>query len=320
MRKVFSAVSQIFPFGIFPKITNQKLILPFYHIITDEIPRHIKYLYPIRNIKTFEKDLDFFLKYYKPITLTELKTLINSKISKKVFHLTFDDGLSEFYNIVAPILIKKGIPATVFLNTDFIDNKDLFYKFKISIVLSHLDKVKNITAFNNFKRISKTLKFNNIIEIDDIAKKHVISFSEYLTEKKPYLTTEQIIKLKEQGFTFGSHSINHPFYSDISLDEQIIQTIKSIDFITNKLKIDDKVFAFPFTDFGISKLFFDSIAKTSKIDLTFGTAGLKKDMVLTNLHRIPMENNFYSAKRIIGGEYIYYIAKSLINKNIIVRY
>jgi hypothetical protein len=71
---------------------------------------HFNYNY--RNTVQFEKELDFYLKYFKPVSLDEL---ISKKDSgKKIFHLSFDDGLKECAEIIAPILLKKGNSCNVF--------------------------------------------------------------------------------------------------------------------------------------------------------------------------------------------------------------
>ena len=109
--------------------------LPFYHAVSDEKLPHVLN-YPYRNILQFEKELDFFLKYFQPVLLEEL---ISGKCSgEKGFHLSFDDGLRECAEVIAPVLLKKGIPATFFLNSAFVDNKALFHKYKASLVLNRL--------------------------------------------------------------------------------------------------------------------------------------------------------------------------------------
>ena len=74
---------------------------------------------------------------YKPITTFELKKFIteNSALPKNAFLLSFDDGLKEVFTTIAPILLKKGVPASFFINPCFIDNNELFYRYKISLLI-----------------------------------------------------------------------------------------------------------------------------------------------------------------------------------------
>ena len=110
-------------------LSNQRLIIPLYHSLKAyENQDFISPLYQLRTVETFEKDLEYFLKHFKPISLEDLILLNKKKEQPKTpsFHITFDDGLSSFYQVAAPLLEKKGIPATCFLNNDFIDNQELF--------------------------------------------------------------------------------------------------------------------------------------------------------------------------------------------------
>lgn len=341
MNSKFYQLSKVFknaPLSLLIKITGQNVIYPFYHAVSDYELIHIKHLYNVRTSKAFEKDLDFFLKYYKPIEYYELIDSItkNILIKKNSFLLSFDDGLSEFDSVIAPILKRKGIPAICFLNSAFIDNKDLFFRYKESVLLDKLKNSEVSSGLKNeielwFKQRKLTYNDNydsllsiNYLErnnLDSFAKLIGIDFNEYLQKYKPYLSTDQINSLIKQGFIFGSHSIDHPMYSYLDENEQILQTETSIKEITKKFNLNYRIFSFPFTDFSIKKSFFDKVLNknNSVADLTFGCAGLKHDSCLKNIQRIPIEMGNFSAQNIIIGEYMYYILKAFLSKNIINR-
>lgn len=285
------------------QLSGKKLILPFYHLVSDASPSHISSLYAHKPIHAFIEDLDYLLKHFKPISLQELILLKkqNKPFPSNCFHLSFDDGLSEFYHIVAPILLKKNIPATVFLNSDFIDNKALFYRYKASILAEALT-AENLLTFS----------YQQKEELDELALLYDIKWSDYLANKQPYLTANQINELIKQGFTFGSHSNDHPLYSDLTLDEQIEQTLTSLAKITTAFKLDYNVFSFPFTDDKVTKNFFKHIEKN--VDLTFGSAGIKDDVIETNLQRIPMETAL-NAELQVKMQYVAYLFKRLIRKH-----
>jgi len=288
-------------------MTRQKLILPFYHLVADESPIHVRNLYEAKSVKEFKDDLDFLLANYKAISLKELieYTKGSKKITENVFHLTFDDGLKELYTVIAPILKEKNVPATFFICTDFIDNKSLFYRFKASI-LTEKYSAKGVLSVP-YQEAKKIEELGNVLGAD---------FESFLEKEQPYLTDNQIKELIAQGFTIGAHSQDHPLYNSISIEDQVAQTVKSVEELTNRFNLDYKVFSFPFTDDGVSEEFFSRIK--NKVDLTFGTAGLKKDSISFNLQRIPMEQP-YSGKEIIKGEYFYYLLKKTVGKSKIKR-
>ncbi len=337
--EVISAVKTIarrIPLSVLLKTTHRDLILPVYHLVSDQQIPHIKHLYEVKNIAAFVQDLEFLLENFQPLDFGALVKHVSGekKLSSPGFFLTFDDGLREFYTIIAPILESKGVSAMNFLNTAFIDNRDLFYRYKISLII---DKIKTRQTGAELKLISDILRlksinlsrtvkellqlgYSDIPIIDSIAKMLEINFSAYLDTFQPYLNSDEITDLIQRGFTFGSHSIDHPVYYDLDLPEQIRQTQLSMDTIVETFRLNYRAFAFPFTDYQISKSFFDYLYKDEKKpDLSFGSAGLKQDLYQQHLQRIPMEMNHMSAKQIIHGELLYYFLKSFLGKNQIIR-
>ncbi|HMP24892.1 MAG TPA: polysaccharide deacetylase family protein [Saprospiraceae bacterium] len=333
IRKNLIIFNNIFSLNQLIKLTSQRIFLPFYHTISDERLPHISNLYPLRNRKLFEEDLDYLCKYFEPISIDDLYSIINENkpIPKPVFHLTFDDGLKEVYFNIAPILERKGIPATIFINTDFVDNKALFYRYKVSLL------IENIRFINRYtKEIAKTLaidtqdnkaiiaellsiNYNDISKIDSLAKILNINFEKYLLEFKPYLTYNQVNDLLKRGFNIGSHSASHPFFKDIDEKERKIQVNESFMYIEKNFNVQKRYFSFPFSDEGIEIPFFQWLYENQRCNLSFGISGLKSDFTKFHLHRTPFESSTQKAKDIVKSEYFYYLVKSFFNKNKITR-
>jgi len=119
--------------------------VPFYHVISDEALLHPKYLFRHKAIEAFKKDLDFLLASYHPIALRRVLECRNAHcpLPDKCFLLTFDDGYREMSDVVAPILLVKGVNATFFVNSAFVDNKDLCYASKASLLVERLKREKS---------------------------------------------------------------------------------------------------------------------------------------------------------------------------------
>ena len=332
----YNPVVNTLPVNFLVNISRQKLILPCYHIISNDYRPHITNLYKYKNVKSFRSDLDFLLKYYKPVDLSVLIDLIknNAQPVSKLFFLSFDDGLREFYDVISPILLEKGIPATCFLNSAFIDNKDLFFRYKASILIELLNNATrkseewkiikkwfsdNHMSAENYKPELLKIRYDNKSILNELADVLEYNFKDYLDKEKPYLTTQQINELINKGFTFGAHSIDHPEYRHITYSNQIKQTKESVEMITARFKLDYKAFAFPFTDFGLSRQFFQEINRDISLDITAGCAGIKHDSIKNNLQRIPMDEYNLKARNRIKIDYFYYLIKSIFRKNKIIR-
>jgi peptidoglycan/xylan/chitin deacetylase (PgdA/CDA1 family) len=74
--------------------------------------------------ESLEKEIQFLLKNrYEFITFSELSKVHGNESGKKYVCLTFDDGYLDNYTVLFPLLKKYNITATLFVTTDFIDNK-----------------------------------------------------------------------------------------------------------------------------------------------------------------------------------------------------
>lgn len=304
-----SGLPGLFPLDLLAAVSKQKFIQPFYHIVSNENCPHIKNLYEVKTTKEFEADLDFLLKHYSPIAASDLNDVVAGKFkNKKIFLLSFDDGLREVHDVIAPILLRKGIPAVFFLNSAFIDNKALMFRYKVSLLIEQLANDKT-----DLKKRLKAERTDSAL-ITETAEQLSFRFETFLKQQQPYLTSAQVEGLITKGFTIGAHSVDHPYYEDISFDEQIAQTIHSLSFLQQRFGIKEKLFAFPFTDFGVEKRFFETIFTGKKIDFSFGGAGFKKDVSPFHFQRLAMEQSA-AAEEIIRTEYLYYLLKAPLFKN-----
>jgi len=311
--------------GVNPLIIN-------YHVVSNEILPHIEHIYKYRNHDHFIEDLDILAKYYQPIDLhTYLDHLKNKQeLPKSAMLLTIDDGLKEIYTNMAPVLLEKKIPATIFLTKNYIDNKELGYDHKKSLLISKLNELKPndvqklLIQFGLFEKNKLTMNqsiinisYNNRNIVDEIANSVALNFDNYLLENKPYITSSQIKELVDNGFTIGGHSIDHAKFTELSLSDQINQAVESVDYVCNKFSVGYRVFAFPYWDGGISHEFFKLME--NKVDATFGTQGMLTDPATLNHQRIGIERFSHPTKRMIKAHYFRKIIYKLLRKHIISR-
>jgi peptidoglycan/xylan/chitin deacetylase (PgdA/CDA1 family) len=311
-KKFISLVSPfapVLPLDILCAATGHDFIIPFYHVVSDEECPHIRHLYGYKSVKRFEEDIDYLARHYQPVGADALPDIVAGKYKgKRIMLLTFDDGLRQMYDIVAPILLRKGIPAVFFLNTDFIDNKGLMFRYKASLAWDLVTDKQKLT-----NAISDTQVMEQLTSVI------TDRFAVFLREYKPYMTTTQIQSLLSEGFTIGAHSSSHPYYEYLSLDEQLDETLGSLDILAKDFGITQRLFAFPFTDHGVSKSFFDRIFAEGKVDFSFGGAGIKNDVHPRQFQRIPMEGWSAGAEQTLKSEYLYYMLRGPLGRNTIQR-
>ena len=329
-QKLASPLFSKIPFSVFDRMTRELLIVPYYHIVSDSEVLHVKNLYKNKTIRQFKEDIDFLLKHYSPVGLREVLSSLKADhpLSKKVFLLTFDDGFREIYDIIAPILLDKGIPATFFISSGFLDNRELCYQHKASLLVEKMQKgmssgtdgeIRGILAKSGFSipRLSEgvlKVDYKRRTVLDRISQVLLLDFQKYLNEEQPYLTSDQTKDLIGRGFTIGAHSIDHPHFVTLSLPDQLQQTIMSVRHIRENFGLDYGAFAFPHNDEGVSREFFQTIQESGLIDITFGTGGMTNGGVESHKQRINLEEPLLPARGIIAWQHTRRLYKQLRGK------
>jgi peptidoglycan/xylan/chitin deacetylase (PgdA/CDA1 family) len=258
----------------------QPPLILYYHAVSDENLPHIRHLYKYKNLDFFQKDLDYLQKHYSmisPADLLEGKPLPNDSCL-----LTFDDGFRECSEIIAPILLERGINAAFFIN-----NNDIYYRNKLSILIDLLDRNEytqtqleccnaifpdNIVSGKSLKEAILTIGYFEREKADRALEILGFDLHGYLQEAKPYMTTTQIEDLYNKGFYIGSHSIDHAPLSKLNFQEQLDQMIIGMDTIQTEFNLPYRIASLPHNDRGLEGQFFH--AMRDNMDLLFGGHGL----------------------------------------------
>jgi peptidoglycan/xylan/chitin deacetylase (PgdA/CDA1 family) len=329
--------SALLPTALLTKAAGSPALFPYQHLVSDKEVLHIKHLYPCKNTKQFTEDLDCLLQRFQPLAVTDLQDAISSgkKIPSNSFLLTFDDGFREVYDVIAPILLKKGVPAIFFINPAFIDNRELFYRCKISLLIEQVYRNKNnssllqqcakvlgndmnIDASAIASGIKKITNFNQEIT-NQLATVFKLSYADYLEQEQPFLTTSQLVELTKQGFTIGAHSWDHPYYDLLSNEEKLLQTKRSVTFVTEKVRPKVTTFSFPHFDTNIPQSFFSALPQACHVDLLFGIQNQKKELQNKMLHRFNAERPDMPLKKQLNGILLLMILRELTGRNSVVR-
>jgi peptidoglycan/xylan/chitin deacetylase (PgdA/CDA1 family) len=330
--RLLRGVAGALPLELMRALTGQRLVMPVYHLVTDCPVHHIRHLYPVRSVRDFEADLDFLLRHFTPVDLLQVIGLAQQgrPLPENAFFLSFDDGLREFHDVIAPILLRKGVPATCFLNSAFIDNRALMFRYKVSLALHALGQdarllesaevkawMRSRSHAGDLLRLLPNLRHRDAAYLDALLPLVGVDVAGFLNTQQPYLTSAQIDALIAKGFHFGAHSIDHPEYRFLHLEEQVRQTIGSMDAIQTQFGLGYRAFAFPFTDFGVEDAFFQKVfSGDDALDVSFGCAGLKREPIARHFQRIPIEQEGLSAERTIRTEYLYYLMKAPFGRNV----
>jgi peptidoglycan/xylan/chitin deacetylase (PgdA/CDA1 family) len=332
MRNIFYRIPLPVSFNLLRKASGVNPLVVNYHVVSDHPLPHVDHIYPYRNSTRFTADLDFLVSRYHIITLHDLLESLQHpkhRLPENSLLVTIDDGLKEVYEIAAPILKKKKIFPAVFLTKNYIDNKELGYDHRKSLLIHFAGDKKNQHATAGiieilheeglFKADLKSsvlgIPYKKRHVVDLLADAADIDFASYMAKNKPYLTGSQIMELKDQGYMFGGHSIDHPDFRELTPEEQLSQAKESMDFVCSEFNIGYRTFAFPYWDASIPREFFIRL----KADATFGTQGLLADPIPNHIQRIGFERFSYTAQKSIKAHYFRRILLSAMGKENIAR-
>jgi peptidoglycan/xylan/chitin deacetylase (PgdA/CDA1 family) len=301
-------------------LSGVSLVVPFYHMVSDAHVPHVSNLYRFRSVAEFTADLEFFVREFKPVSLVDIVEALDGKRSlpRSCVHLTFDDGFTEIYEIVAPILERFGLPATFFLNTAFLDGGGLTHYNAISVLLD-VDEIRHPSKTMEARieamlpppeagrailseRI-RSLGYAHSHLVEEIARIVGLDLGEYVRTRRPLLTSEEVASLYSRGFGIGAHSHTHPLYADLSLAAQREETRMSIDWLSSRFGVTPRAFAFPHNDDGVGEEFFSAVFSQRMLDVSFGTSGLVSHFCSRNIQRVSMEKTAAPASQILSRQF-----------------
>ena len=309
-----------------------RIFLPFYHLIADRPPAHIRALYKVRTVDEFVRDVDFICRHFAPARPQQLLdwALSGEKPARPVVVFSFDDGLREVGELAVPILLERGLIPLVFVNSAFVDNRALFFRYKVSLLLTELEarKKEGRRLLRRWQKehglgagaapaVLQGISYRQQQLLDDLARLLGFSFEAYLQQQRPYLSTDALRSLHEEGVVIGAHSIDHPLYAEIGRAEQWRQTMESVAFVQRLFPGAPRFFSFPFTDAGLAPDLHKKLlsAGPEGPQLLFGCAGLRHGHTAGHYQRVPMEVANWDARRVLMSEWMYAIARDLLTLN-----
>lgn len=330
IKKFALSLCALLPFGLLRRWARKQLIVLNYHSIykwdkDEQIKRKV-----YRTESQFQEDLNFMKKYFKVIGIEGLLNSVKGQndLSDHPLIITFDDGLKVVYDKIFPLLKREQLPAVVFINPSFVDNRDMHYLRKKTILLGHIEQMNG-----EFEELTKTEKGQKLKEkinqlhgisyaqklvLYEVASILGIDFVKMLKTNPLYLSVDEINEMIEGGVAVGAHSMDHPPFQELSLEEQYDQIKESVDWVVDKFNLDYKVFAFPSNDRHIKKSLFEMVKP--HVDLTFGVQGLMKDEFDFHYHRIEIEATGKKAITAFKYEYLKLILQRLVGKSEVKRY
>jgi peptidoglycan/xylan/chitin deacetylase (PgdA/CDA1 family) len=110
-----------------------------YHRVLEKWESALDYAQPgmVVTVPAFERQLAFIKQHFDVVSLSDL---IDDAAGRRTARrprcvITFDDGWRDNYDLAFPVLRKHGVPATIFVTTDFIGTERVFWHTELIYLL-----------------------------------------------------------------------------------------------------------------------------------------------------------------------------------------
>lgn len=214
----------------------------------------------------FERLMEHVARYYNPVPMARIVDWLEGKDSppERAVCVTFDDGFRNVLTDAAPVLKRLGIPATLFVTTDFVFAKKMLWPDRLISALtltrvgvpdaanpSELEmwsREKKLRTYGRLNRDYKAMpnderltRLNELIE--RLGVKDADLFSAW-SGFRP-LEPEELKLLPGFGITVGAHTCSHPILSRLSAAEQTRELAESRRLIEAMTGVACDEFAYP---------------------------------------------------------------------------
>jgi len=211
----------------------------------------------------FERQIRLIKKYYTPVGIDEVMKIVRTgKTDKKnAIAVTFDDGYSDNFYEAFPILRKYEIPAAIFITVSAVENNHPLWFDMITECFRSADrKYIDLGEFGLNKYSLSTLseRKNAVREVVEAAKmfsssarnKLINHLHDNLNPDGGSLTGlmldwNKISHMYEHGIIFGTHTMNHPVLTSVSISEAEKEIMDSKRILEERTGITVDYFAYP---------------------------------------------------------------------------
>ncbi len=235
-----------------------KVVMLMYHrvLAPKDVSRHCVQpgMYVLDNV--FAQHMSFLQQNFTLLSLQQLLDLWQSgtwDARARYCVVTFDDGWLDNYRYAYPVLKKSGVPATIFLPTDYVGSERWFWPDQLAILFKILSgrKLTPETARKIGKvfaeyldgsapfvaameggeqvtdRVIEQCKHLPIERIHALVDGLAAGLGVTLPQERVIVNWDEVREMSQEGISFGSHSCSHRILTTITSDDVSVELTKS---------------------------------------------------------------------------------------------
>jgi peptidoglycan/xylan/chitin deacetylase (PgdA/CDA1 family) len=144
-------------------------ILAYHRVSDDDDPLSV-------SARDFEAHLDVIVRNgIETVPLVDAVGRLERVVDERVLCITFDDGYLDNLKVAAPLLARRGLPATVFIASRILDSRAAYYWYGTPPPAMTLDDVRRLIAEGRIDVQPHTLTHPALPRLDDVMARREIS-------------------------------------------------------------------------------------------------------------------------------------------------
>jgi peptidoglycan/xylan/chitin deacetylase (PgdA/CDA1 family) len=177
------------------------------------------------NATTLREQLEYLVRHFHVVPLPRVFQQLKQRrsLDQLTTVLTIDDGRSNCYDVLFPLLKEFRVPATFFVVTSFINREDWLWTDKILWLSEQPSRPRELSA----EEIEKT--FSNLNRLrPEVRTQYIEGLATCMSVRIPVeapsqyapCSWDQLREMAESGLVeIGSHTVTHPILSGVTDDE-----------------------------------------------------------------------------------------------------
>lgn len=322
-KRMVTGALQASPLFVWEHLWPKEVVALCYHLVSDEDLPHQK-LYAYKNARQFESDV----AYARHRAIDYAQFLAGRRAGRPMpanrILFTFDDGLTEAFHVIRPILLRHGVGGVFFVSPGLLDNRRPFFETTLSLCLSKVEELEagqarelvgKLALLNGSKTLSDQalarrrfrlarlcapsspahqqlvtwllgFRGDGVDEMERACKLLDIDPGTYTRTKPVYMTSDEVRRLAAEGFTVGGHGVGHEPLQGMDEESLASEIVESCRAVRDLTGQDRVPFAFPYEGHGLSRrLLAEILHRHEFVELFFDTWQFHRDAPFV-VHRL----------------------------------
>lgn len=201
-----------------------------YHRVTDAPGPFL----PATPVEVFRAQMAYLAERCSVVTLAEaVEAIERDDVPENAAVVTFDDGYRDNHDVALPILTSFGLPATVFLATDAIDEGPLLWHDRVfrAFATARADRLDGFgpdrVSASWSDRVgfaaARTRVLDSVRYLDESEREDAVARLPEALDSDPLpedprlmLSWDEVRSMAAAGIEFGSHTASHPVVSTLT--------------------------------------------------------------------------------------------------------